>query len=247
MKNFRLIAVFVLGALVASLMAVGAAHADGQQRGPTSAQASQKDRDCGDFATQRQAQLYFISIGGPAVDPDRLDSDGDGIACESNPCPCYYGTNPPGPSPSPTPTSTPQPQPQPTKVKAIIVKVLDGEKVKVKLLPSNKKIGVQVLGIDAPGPQACGGPESWDSLQRTLPEGVRVWLYRDTSQPDKTNKGRLLRYVNKASSGKDAGRVQIVRAWAVPAKYAKPFKRQEDYRHKAKLARQDQRGTWSLC
>ena len=97
----------------------------------------------------------------------------------------------PARAPAPHRPPHPQPQPQPTRVKAIIVKVLDGEKVKVKLLPSNKKIGVQILGIDAPGPQACGGPESWDSLQRTLPEGLRVWLYRDTSQPDKTNKGRL--------------------------------------------------------
>lgn len=29
--------------------------------------------------------------GGPRYDPDRLDADNDGIACEDNPCPCYYG------------------------------------------------------------------------------------------------------------------------------------------------------------
>ena len=50
-------------------MAVGAAHTDGQQRGQASAQASQKDRDCADFANQRAAQLYFLSIGGPGSDP----------------------------------------------------------------------------------------------------------------------------------------------------------------------------------
>ena len=39
------------------------------------------DRDCGDFATQRQAQTFFVAHN-PASDPHRLDSDGDGVACE---------------------------------------------------------------------------------------------------------------------------------------------------------------------
>jgi micrococcal nuclease len=43
------------------------------------------DRDCGDFATQADAQAFYEAAGGPAVDPDRLDADGNGIACESLP------------------------------------------------------------------------------------------------------------------------------------------------------------------
>jgi hypothetical protein len=46
---------------------------------PSSAPA--RDRDCSDFTTQAAAQDYFIALGGPAQDPDRLDGDGDGIAC----------------------------------------------------------------------------------------------------------------------------------------------------------------------
>ncbi|NYD34140.1 excalibur calcium-binding domain-containing protein [Actinomycetospora corticicola] len=42
------------------------------------------DRDCADFATQQQAQRYFESIGGSATNnADRLDANGDGVACES--------------------------------------------------------------------------------------------------------------------------------------------------------------------
>jgi excalibur calcium-binding domain-containing protein len=52
--------------------------------------ASASDKDCSDFATQRAAQFYFLKHGGPRRDPDRLDADHDGIACEDNPCPCYY-------------------------------------------------------------------------------------------------------------------------------------------------------------
>ncbi|HWP32771.1 MAG TPA: excalibur calcium-binding domain-containing protein [Solirubrobacterales bacterium] len=53
------------------------------------APASASDRDCSDFATQRAAQIFFLKHGGPRRDPHRLDADHDGIACESNPCPCY--------------------------------------------------------------------------------------------------------------------------------------------------------------
>ena len=54
-------------------------------------QAMAGDKDCSDFATQRAAQIFFLKHGGPRHDPDRLDGDNDGIACEDNPCPCYHG------------------------------------------------------------------------------------------------------------------------------------------------------------
>src|SRR6056297_2918394 len=43
------------------------------------------DRDCSDFRTQAEAQAFFEAAGGPDKDPHRLDSDGDGVACESLP------------------------------------------------------------------------------------------------------------------------------------------------------------------
>ncbi|MEA2574457.1 MAG: micrococcal nuclease [Chloroflexia bacterium] len=43
------------------------------------------DRDCGDFATQAEAQVFFEAAGGPGSDPHRLDGDHDGVACESLP------------------------------------------------------------------------------------------------------------------------------------------------------------------
>jgi hypothetical protein len=56
---------------------------------PTSASAA--DKDCANFRNQRAAQLFFLRHGGPKSDPDRLDGDNDGVACEDNPCPCYRG------------------------------------------------------------------------------------------------------------------------------------------------------------
>ena len=74
---------------------------------PTPAHAA--DRDCGDFASQRAAQLFFLNAGGPGSDPHGLDSDGDGIACESNPAPYYYGTTPPSAPQPPAPPAAPTP------------------------------------------------------------------------------------------------------------------------------------------
>ena len=52
--------------------------------------ATAGDKDCKDFRTQRAAQFFFLRHGGPRYDPDRLDGDNDGVACEDNRCPCYY-------------------------------------------------------------------------------------------------------------------------------------------------------------
>ena len=43
------------------------------------------DKDCSDFATQKEAQRFFEANGGPAKDFHNLDRDGDGIACEKLP------------------------------------------------------------------------------------------------------------------------------------------------------------------
>jgi Excalibur calcium-binding domain len=42
------------------------------------------DKDCGDFATQAEAQAFYEAQGGPGRDPHRLDRDRDGLACELN-------------------------------------------------------------------------------------------------------------------------------------------------------------------
>ena len=64
------------------------------------------DMDCADFATQAEAQAFFVAAG--PGDPHALDYDGDGIACESNPAPYYYGTTPPSaPQPPPAAPTTP--------------------------------------------------------------------------------------------------------------------------------------------
>jgi len=43
------------------------------------------DRDCSDFNTQKEAQAFFESKGGPQKDKHGLDRDKDGVACETLP------------------------------------------------------------------------------------------------------------------------------------------------------------------
>jgi hypothetical protein len=43
------------------------------------------DYNCSDFATQPEAQNFFLKAGGPSNDTNRLDGDHDGVACEDLP------------------------------------------------------------------------------------------------------------------------------------------------------------------
>ncbi len=61
--------------------------------------------DCGDFATQEEAQQQLLP-----GDPYGLDEDGDGIACETLPS---SQTIPPPPPPPPGPPPPPPPGPPP--------------------------------------------------------------------------------------------------------------------------------------
>lgn len=45
--------------------------------------SAQRDMDCSDFRTQREAQEFYERQG--PGDPHRLDRDNDGIACEALP------------------------------------------------------------------------------------------------------------------------------------------------------------------
>lgn len=41
--------------------------------------------NCSDFASQEDAQNVYAQSGGPSDDPNRLDDDKDGVACEALP------------------------------------------------------------------------------------------------------------------------------------------------------------------
>lgn len=69
--------------------------------------ATTSDYDCSDFGSQAEAQEHLAP-----GDPDGLDADSDGIACESNPCPCSASSGAEGGGGS----SKPAPPPEPPKL-----------------------------------------------------------------------------------------------------------------------------------
>src|SRR5215469_18723415 len=72
--------------------------------------ASGVDFDCSDFVNQAEAQEHLLP-----GDPYHLDGDGDGIACESLPCPCSSAAPGGGQAPTtPTPSEEPPSEEPPT-------------------------------------------------------------------------------------------------------------------------------------
>lgn len=65
----------VRSAVAVTVLAVGLSY-------PLTGVALAQDLDCTDFATQAQAQAVFNQ---DPSDPNRLDSDNDGVACEALP------------------------------------------------------------------------------------------------------------------------------------------------------------------
>ena len=212
-----------------------------------SAPAHAADKDCSDFATQKAAQVFFLNNGGPHSDPHRLDAEGDGIACESNPCPCYYGkTLPDGNGGSTGSSGSRQ-----IRQRARVIEVIDGDTIDVRLSANGLVKRVRMIGIDTPevyGGVECGGPEASRSLKRILPRGTRVLLLSDTGQDVKDRYGRLLRYVTKISTSQDVNRMQIYKGWATVYVYNNnPFNRVASYRRAQRSANTQDRGIWGLC
>ena len=236
MTRSRALVAAPLLALVAGLLAVVAA-----------APAQAFDRDCGDFASQRAAQIFFLDNGGPRSDPHALDADGDGLACESNPCPCLYDRSSPGGQPL-----APLLGGGGTRLEqaARVVRVVDGDTIEVRLTTGGTR-DVRLVGIDTPevyGGAECGGAEASASLKRILPPGTRVRLVSDPSQDLKDRYGRLLRYVHKIATGRDVNRQQVYRGLARVYVYDHhPFERTASYRVAATAARSAARGLWGMC
>lgn len=154
------------------------------------------DRDCGDFDSQKAAQVFYLKAGGPRVDPHRLDAEGDGIACESNPAPYYYGTHLPDGSGGGQQTSGGRTR---------VAYVVDGDTVRL----ANGRY-VRLIGIDTPE----RGRPYYQAAKRHLDRLVEGWvrLVNPASTDDRDHYGRLLRYVR--DDGRDAGLAEIRKGYA---------------------------------
>lgn len=221
----------VLGIAVAFLAGSGVAP-------PEPATAAGGDRDCGDFATQQQAQQFFESHG--PGDPHRLDGDGDGVACEDLPCPCASGGGDGGGDPDGGGGDGGG------RRGATVTDIADGDTISVSL--RGREESVRFIGIDTPEVyfgEECGGAQASASMERMLDVGDRVRLIRDRSQDNRDRYDRLLRYVLR--KGRDIGRKQIRKGWAEVYVFETPFQRLSSYRSAQDRARSRDRGVWGNC
>lgn len=196
------------------------------------------DRDCSDFDSQADAQRYFREQGGPDSDPNRLDANGDGRACDSLPCPCVSG----GPRPKQRP-------PQRPDFPARIVRVTDGDTIVVRS-DTGRRFKVRLIGIDTPevfGGAECGGKPASASMKRLAPKGRRVRVYGDPTQDRRDAFGRLLAYV-KLRGGPKLNIAQIRRGWAKVFVFrGTPFRQTASFRRAAGDAKRGRRGVWGSC
>ena len=197
------------------------------------------DVNCPSFASQAAAQAHLAAHPG---DPDGLDADHDGVACESLPCPCGAAAAPP---PAPAPAARP--------ATARVVRVVDGDTLKVRLT-TGPIVTVRLIGIDTPEtrkpgtPVQCGGPNA-TARMRTLAfrngTGRSVTLSSDPTQDRTDRYGRTLAYVD--AGGVDLGRSMIASGWAKSYVYDSAFERVSTYRRAQASARSAGRGVWRRC
>jgi endonuclease YncB( thermonuclease family) len=229
------------------------------------APAAAADLDCSDFSTQAAAQSYFLSRGGPSSDPDRLDGDGDGIACESNGCPCNYSSTPSPPAPAPPvdadsdgvpdnvdacpaqPASTSDGCPLPpapstrravTSFYAVVTAVVDGDTIRVRRGYS-RTYTVRLIGIDTPETKRDGLYDGKGG------KGRRVKVTTDPTQDRRDQYGRLLAYV-KGAQGSFAGK-QLRAGWAAVYVFGDPFEQLAAFQAAEGSARGAGRGAWAEC
>ena len=208
------------------------------------------DVDCPDFATQAAAQGHLLAHPG---DPDGLDGDHDGVACQTLPCPCA-GKGAAGPPPTP---ATPHPPPIASALTATarVVRVIDGDTLKVRLA-TGRRVTVRLIGIDTPETVKpgtaveCGGRSATARMKKlALRNGVgrRVTLTTDPTQDAVDRYGRVLAYVS--GGGADFGRSMVASGWAKTYVYEQSFRRVGTYRRAQAAAKKAKpgRGVWRTC
>lgn len=205
------------------------------------------DRDCGDFPSQAAAQNFFLANGGPRNDPHRLDDEGDGVACESNPCPCIGRGNPGGSNTGNQPNNNPNPGPKVYRETGNVVDILDGDTLKVRIRDGGV-VSVRMLGINTPERGRCGADEATDNLLKLAPIKSTVELVSDPSQAAKDRYGRLLRYVKRQGGFNDLSYRQAWNGYTKAYVFGgKPVARHKQYVGAITNARNNDRGAWAGC
>ncbi|MCF6377996.1 excalibur calcium-binding domain-containing protein [Nocardioides KLBMP 9356] len=199
------------------------------------AQTQAKDVDCADFPSQQAAQLFYLNHS-PSADPNNLDSDGDGVVCESLGGPYYYGSDPtPGNNNS---------QPQPPKPKPIkVVKVLAGDLLKLRQ-GTDRPFNVRLLGAQVRG-TSCITAGARDDLRSWINPGLIVSVKLDKTAPKRDKQGNILGDVIADRANVSIGAEQVKTGWATPARYQ--YKNKARYQKWTGGASYHRHGMYGAC
>ncbi|MCD9197104.1 thermonuclease family protein [Aeromicrobium wangtongii] len=203
------------------------------------APAQAADMDCSDFATQADAQAFYLANGGPAADPHRLDAEGDGLACETLPCPCSKLPAPPPPTTAPVSPCGRNPK---VVEKAVVLSVIDGDTLRVRIDGRSQK--VRLLGINSPERKKKGYASATKALKKLAPPRKTVALISDPTQKYADRYGRILRYVERGS--RDVNKAQLSKGWAKysDVRTCAPLVKKKTYKSAEHSAKKAKRGIW---
>lgn len=130
-----------------------------------------------------------------------------------------------------------------------VLRVVDGDTIKV--LISNKEDVVRLIGIDSPEilderkPIQCFGKEASDKAKEIL-NGKIITLEQDSTQENRDEYGRLLRYVFIDSS--NFNKFMISQGYAREYTFkGKIYKYQTEFIQAEKKARRENKGLWGSC
>jgi micrococcal nuclease len=190
---------------------------------------AQADRDCSDFPNQRTAQQWYDTHPG---DPDQLDGDHNGTACDSL-------------------ASTRKPRTAANgRRNARVVAIVDGDTIKVTV--DGHRQTIRLIGIDTPEskrpetPVECGAKRAAAAMTQLL-TNRSVTLRRDPTQDAIDRYGRTLAYVDFGGD-QDAGETMIRNGWATPYVYQHhPFQRYRAYAAAAASAKTRHAGVQGIC
>jgi endonuclease YncB( thermonuclease family) len=228
--------------------------------------ASAAGKNCSDFPNRAAAQDWLNAYAG---DPDGLDGDHDGLACETLPCPCA-GSAPAPVTPQPPSSSPPAPvapvapaaaapaasapAANVIRAEARVTSVIDGDTLKVRFA-NGVRTTVRLIGIDTPEtkkpgtPVQCGGLAATARMKKLAlrnGRGRTVTVKTDPTQNVTDRFGRLLAYVS--AGGDDFGRIMVASGWATTYVYGGvDFQRVAGYRTAQRAAKAADKGVHRTC
>lgn len=147
--------------------------------------------------------------------------------------------------------SLPAPTPVPGGDVARVVRITDGDTIRVNLAGATTTVAVRLIGVDTPEvhhpskPVQCFGREAAAHMAELLPVGTQVRLVYDVERLDRY--GRTLAYVYRLIDGLFVNLELARQGYARQATYPPNVAHVDEFAAAAAEARAADRGLWSAC